>query len=66
MTAASGAYTSLTRTVHTKTYGVIPVPVASVCALTWFCAQGNIHARTSGYTLIGKLIVARYHTVKPR
>ena len=66
VTAASGAYTSLTRTVHTKTYGVIPVPVASVCALTWFCAQGNIHARTSGYTLIGKLIVARYHTVKPR
>jgi len=66
VTAASGAYTSLTRTVNTMTYGVIPVPVASVCALTWFCAQGNIHARTSGYTLIGKLIVARYHTVKPR
>ena len=66
VTAASGAYTSLTRTVNTMTYGVIPVPVASVCALTWFCAQGDIHARTSGYTLIGKLIVARYHTVKPR
>ena len=66
VTAASGAYTSLTRTVNTMTYGVIPVPVASVCALTWFCAQGDIHARTSGYTLIGKLIVTRYHTVKPR
>ena len=66
VTAASGAYTSLTRTVNTMTYGVIPVPVASVCALTWFCAQGDIHARTSGYTLIGKLIVARYHPVKLR
>ena len=66
MTAATGAYGSLTRTVKTKTYGVIPVPVASVCAFTWFCALGNIHARTMGYTLIGKLIVARYHTVTRR
>lgn len=66
VTAASGAYTSLTRTVHTNAYGVIPVPVARVCDLTWYCAQGNIHARTSGYTLIGKLIVARYHTVTNR
>lgn len=66
VTAATGAYGSLTRTVKTKTYGVIPVPVASVCAFTWFCALGNIHARTMGYTLIGKLIVARYHTVTRR
>jgi lysophospholipase L1-like esterase len=66
VTAATGAYTSLTRTVNTKTYGTIPVPVASVCALTWFCALGNIHARTPGYTLIGKLIVARYHSVTRR
>jgi lysophospholipase L1-like esterase len=64
VTAATGAYTSLNRTVKTKAYGTIPVPVASVCALTWFCTQGNIHARTPGYTLIGKLYVARYNKVK--
>jgi lysophospholipase L1-like esterase len=63
VTAATGAYGPLTRTVNTKTYGTIPVPVASVCALTWFCALGNIHARTPGYTLIGKLIVTRYRSV---
>ena len=63
VTAATGAYTSLNRTVNTKAYGPIPVPVASVCALTWFCAQGNIHAKTPGYTLIGKLVVARYRTM---
>ena len=63
VTAATGAYTSLDRTVNTKAYGPIPVPVASVCALTWFCAQGNIHAKTPGYTLIGKLVVARYRTM---
>jgi len=66
VTAATGAYTSLTRTVKTKAFGTIPVAVASVCALTWFCAQGNIHARTPGYTLIGKLVVARYNAIRRR
>lgn len=64
VTKATGGYGSLTKTVKTKAYGRIPVPVASVCAFTWFCAQGNIHAKTSGYTLIGKLYVIRYHQMK--
>jgi lysophospholipase L1-like esterase len=66
VTKATGAYTSLKRTVHTKAYGTIPVPVASVCALTWFCQKGDIHPMNQGYTLIGKLIVAKYHAVKRR
>jgi lysophospholipase L1-like esterase len=66
VTKASGGYSSLTRTVHSKTYGTIPVPVASVCALTWFCAKGDIHPMNSGYTLIGKLIVAKYQAIKKR
>ncbi len=60
VTAATGAYTSLARTVRVAPYGRIPVPVARVCALTWFCVRGNIHATTQGYALIGKLVVARY------
>jgi lysophospholipase L1-like esterase len=60
VTAATGAYVPLTKTVNTKTYGVIPVAVAGVCTYSWFCAQGNIHATTPGYTLIGKLIVSQY------
>ncbi len=63
VTKASGSYISLTRTVHTATYGTIPVSVAGVCSLTWFCAKGNIHPRNAGYTLIGKLIVARYDAI---
>jgi lysophospholipase L1-like esterase len=66
VTKATGAYTSLTRTVRSKTYGTIPVPVASVCALTWFCAKGDIHPMSKGYTLIGKLIVAKYASDKKR
>lgn len=57
VTAATGAYGPLTRTVRIARYGAVPVPVAKVCALTWFCAKGNIHATTAGYQLIGKLIV---------
>ena len=60
VTRATGAYLPLTRTVRVHPYGAIPVAVARVCSLTWFCAQGNIHATTKGYTLIGKLVAARY------
>ena len=59
VTAATGAYGPLTKTVRVAHYGVVPEPVAKVCALTWFCAKGNIHATTAGYELIGKLVVAR-------
>jgi lysophospholipase L1-like esterase len=64
VTAATGAYTSLTRTVRARPYGTIPVPVASVCTLTWFCSQGNIHATTKGYTFIGKLVVAKFDAMR--
>ena len=60
VTKATGAYVPLTRTVQYRPYGTIPAAVASVCSLTWFCTQGNIHATTKGYTLIGRLVVARF------
>lgn len=63
VTKATGAYVPLTRTVRSHPYGTIPAAVASVCSLTWFCAQGNIHATTKGYTLIGKLVAARFSTL---
>jgi len=64
VTKATGAYVPLTRTVRSRTYGTIPAAVASVCTLTWFCAQGNIHATTKGYTLIGTLVVARFGAMR--
>jgi lysophospholipase L1-like esterase len=63
VTTATGAYIPLTQTVSVKPYGTIPVATAHVCALTWFCAEGNIHAKSAGYALIGSLIVARYRTL---
>ena len=48
VTAASGAYGPLTKTVKTKRYGRIPVPVDKVCKLTWFCSKGDIHSKNAG------------------
>jgi lysophospholipase L1-like esterase len=64
VTKATGAYAPLTQTVRYRPYGTIPAAVASVCSLTWFCAEGNIHARTKGYTLIGRLVVARFGAMR--
>jgi lysophospholipase L1-like esterase len=64
VTSATGAYGSLTKTTKLHPYGSIPVPVAKVCTLIWFCAQGDIHAKTAGYNLIGKLIVGSYNAAK--
>jgi lysophospholipase L1-like esterase len=60
VTAASGAYTPLTQTVVIAPYGSVPVAVAKVCALSWYCQVGNIHATNAGYRFIGRLVAARY------
>lgn len=58
VTAATGAYGSLEETTsRLSTYGTIPLPVAKVCEYTYYCDFRDIHARTSGYELIAKLIV---------
>ncbi len=60
VTAATGAYVSLTTLKNLAPYSPpkIPAAVAEVCKLTYYCSMGNIHANTKGYALIGKLIAA--------
>jgi lysophospholipase L1-like esterase len=57
VTAATGAYGPLTAMTVLAPYGSIPVPVAKVCELTYFCQYQDIHPRTAGYTIIAKLVV---------
>jgi len=58
VTAASGAYGSLAETTtRLAAYGEIPLPVAKACEYSYYCEYRDIHARTSGYRLIAKLIV---------
>jgi lysophospholipase L1-like esterase len=66
VTAATGAYGPLEQTVDLPPYGVIPVPVARVCQLTWFCQYNDIHARTSGYRVIADLIAKTLPRTGPR
>lgn len=59
VTAATGAYGSLDRYTRLAPYGRIPVPVARVCKLTWYCEEGDIHARNRGYGIIADLVVKK-------
>ena len=56
VTNATGAYTPLEQTTMLAPYGTIPVAVAKVCQLSYFCQFRDIHARTSGYRIIAQLI----------
>ena len=57
VTAATGAYGPLGTTTELAPYGRIPVPVAKVCELTFFCQYHDIHPRTPGYRIIAELVV---------
>ena len=58
VTSATGAYTPFTQTTSLSGYGTVPIAVARVCELTFFCQYGDIHPRTVGYTEIATLIAA--------
>ena len=65
VTAATGAYIPLDQTTTVEPFGPIPVAVARVCELTWFCAFQDIHARASGYRVIAQLIARTLPKQKP-
>jgi lysophospholipase L1-like esterase len=55
VTTATGAYGPFLST-NDPTFGPIPVPVAKVCTLTYFCdGSFNIHMKTPGYHIIAAL-----------
>jgi lysophospholipase L1-like esterase len=55
VTKATGAYGPFLST-NDPTFGPIPVPVAKVCTLTYFCdGTFNIHMKTTGYHIIAEL-----------
>lgn len=56
VTRATGAYTPLERTTDYPPYGTIPVAVADVCRLSFYCSRRDIHATTAGYRIIADLV----------
>jgi lysophospholipase L1-like esterase len=57
---ATGAFTPLAQTTTLAPYGVIPVAVADVCTMTWFCTKGDIHPTAVGYSTIAHLVAGQY------
>lgn len=62
VTRLTGAYGSLGETRQLAPYGTIPVPVARVCQLTWFCTAGDVHPNRSGYALIASAVLEAART----
>ena len=58
VTKATGAYTPFSQTTTYGRFGEIPVAVAEVCALTYYCQLQDVHPKTLGYTIIARSIVA--------
>jgi lysophospholipase L1-like esterase len=56
VTAAAGAYVPFTQTTALAPYGTVPVAVAKICQLTFYCQFHDIHPRDGGYQLIADLI----------
>jgi lysophospholipase L1-like esterase len=56
VTTATEAYVPFTQTTSLAPYGTIPVAVAKVCELTFYCQFHDIHPHTDGYALIADLI----------
>jgi lysophospholipase L1-like esterase len=68
VTAATGAYGPFVTRVAAP-YGRIPVPVAEVCRLTFFCNLIGIHMTTAGCGIIARLeaaLLPRLPAAKPR
>jgi lysophospholipase L1-like esterase len=57
VTAATGAYESLTETTQHPEYGPIPTPVAKVCALTYFCELTDVHPTPEGHRTIATAVL---------
>lgn len=62
VTEATDAYVPIEETTVLEPYGEVPVAVARVCELTWYCELADIHPRSEGYALIADLVVDTFLT----
>jgi lysophospholipase L1-like esterase len=58
VTEATGAYGSLEQMTTFPPYGEVPVPVAEVCRISYYCAYRDIHLTTGGYGIVADLIAS--------
>jgi lysophospholipase L1-like esterase len=60
VTQGTGAYVPLAETTPwpSAPSGSIPVAVADICVLTYYCQLQDVHPKTRGYRVIARLVVA--------
>jgi lysophospholipase L1-like esterase len=60
VTEATGAYVPLTETTPwpPAPSGRIPIAVAGICSLTYYCQLQDVHPKNRGYKVIARLVVA--------
>lgn len=63
-TRAFGAYIPLERTTTLGDYGEIPVAVANICTLGWYCFNRDIHLKSSGYAKQAALFHAQIRKIR--
>lgn len=56
VTANTDAYVPFEQTTTFAPYGEVPVAVATVCRITYYCERRDIHAKAEGYLIIAQLI----------
>jgi lysophospholipase L1-like esterase len=56
VTASTDAYVPFEQVTNYPPYGDIPVAVATVCRITYYCELRDIHAKAEGYLIIAQLI----------
>ena len=56
VTEATGADGPLDQMTTYAPYGEVPVPVAEVCRISYYCEYRDIHLKTVGYGIVADLI----------
>ena len=59
VTQATGSYTPLDQMTTLEPYGSVPVAVARVCQISWFCRFRDIHLNEAGYLEVARAMAAK-------
>lgn len=58
VTAGFDAYAPVSRTARSERHGTLPLRAATICDLTYYCSQRDIHPTPTGHDRIAELVLA--------
>jgi lysophospholipase L1-like esterase len=66
VTEATGSYTPLDQMTTLEPYGSVPVAVAKICRISWFCRFKDIHLNEAGYLEVARALAAKLPRARTR